>query len=129
MPYETLKTKHVLIFDDEPSILEALKIVLETRGFTVTTINDSVNAEKILQDTDPDIVFVDLWMPGLDGKAVTEVVKRNPKTKNTPVVIISAHTDIDRRAREAGADDYLEKPFNISDFLNKIEHWTAKAVR
>lgn len=117
--------KKILIVDDEVEILEALRIVLEARSFLVETISDPVVVEKVLSGLNPDIIFIDLSMPNIDGSVVTRKLKKNPATSSIPVVVMSAHTDTEQRAIDAGADGHLEKPFQVKDFLAKIADFTT----
>ncbi len=116
--------KKILIVDDEVEILAALRLVLEVRDFLVSTISDPRLIDEAMSQMSPDIIFVDLSMPGLDGSEVTQKLKVDPKTANIPVVVMSAHTDTEQRATSAGADGYLEKPFQVKDFLAKISELT-----
>jgi len=115
-----MSSKRILIIDDEVAILDALKLVLEGRGHQICTVSRPEDFSSSLEIFQPEVIFVDLSMPGMDGVTVTKRIKTDPGTRHIPVIVISAHLDTEQRAREAGADDYLEKPFRVNDFLAKV---------
>jgi CheY-like chemotaxis protein len=69
----------------------------------------------------PDLLLLDIWMSGIDGRDICKELKQKENTKKIPIVLISASREIERSALEAGADDFLAKPFEIDDLLEKIE--------
>jgi len=114
------KVKKVLVADDDPAILDVMRMMLEFEGYEVTT---TPNGAAILQMDSglPDLLLLDIWMSGTDGREVCRKLKLNEKTKNIPVVLVSAIKDIEHSAREAGADDFIAKPFEMNELLQKIE--------
>lgn len=110
--------KRILVADDDPAILDVLKIMLESEDYEVEAISDSrLLLEKIYK---PDLFLLDKWMVGADGLDICRYLKAHDATKNIPVIIISATPDVRQPAKEAGADDFVEKPFNMFYLLNKI---------
>lgn len=117
------KSKNVMLIDDDPGILDAISIMLEYEGYNVRSITNDSDLMKM--DTDlPDIILLDIWMSGIDGRAICKHLKQNPATAKLPVVLISASRDIEISAMQAGADDFLAKPFEMNDLLQKIERLT-----
>lgn len=116
-----------MIIDDEEAILDALQLVLEARGYSARTVVRPEEFEHALQEFEPTVIFVDLSMPGMDGSTVVKKLKSNTATCHIPVVVISAHTDVEERALDAGAEGYLEKPFRIDDFLKKVDSLSTSA--
>lgn len=114
------KQRKIMVADDDPAILDAIGIMLEFEGYAVQSIS---NGTDLLTMTDqlPDLLLLDIWMSGSDGRDICKYLKRNPQTSNIPVVLISASKDIERSAIEAGADDFLAKPFDMDDLIKKIE--------
>src|SRR5260221_1440873 len=104
----------VLVVDDEPQNLEVIQGFLEMEGFTVVTAEDGEAALLLLADSRPDLVLLDVRMPGLDGFEVCRRIKENPATIFVPVVIITALQGAQERVRgaAAGADEFLSKPFD-----------------
>lgn len=103
--------KRILVVDDEPNIVELLRLYLEKEGFSVIAARDGDEALALHARHDPDLVVLDLMLPGIDGFEVCrEIRRRGP----TPVLMLTARTDdIDAIVGlELGADDYVTKPFN-----------------
>ncbi|HEY4109537.1 response regulator [Puia sp.] len=105
--------KKILIFDDDADILEVCAIVLESNGFEVVTQNNCENLLSKVLDTAPDVVLMDNKIPPLGGIVATQEIKATPAFHRLPIVYFSANLDIARLAGEAGADRYIEKPFDL----------------
>jgi DNA-binding response OmpR family regulator len=120
------KNKTIMIADDDPAILDAVGILLEFEGYDVKS---SPNGAELLnmQTSLPDLVLLDIWMSGSDGRDICRYLKTNPGTSKIPVLLVSASKDIERSAMEAGADDFLEKPFDMTVLLGKIESQFRKS--
>ncbi len=110
---------HVLVVDDDAGIRDLLADYLVKQGLTVATARDGKEMDERLAGFDPDIIVMDLMMPGEDGLALTRRVKA---AREVPVIMLSARgEDIDRIVGlEVGADDYLAKPFNPRELLARI---------
>jgi DNA-binding response OmpR family regulator len=114
------RLKKIMIADDDPGILDAVSIMLEYEGYEVkSTLNgaDLLTMEGEL----PDLLLLDIWMSGTDGRDICRHLKQKTLTSTLPIVMISASRDIELSAMEAGADDFLAKPFDMDDLLKKIE--------
>jgi two-component system, OmpR family, response regulator MprA len=109
-----MSKRHVLVVDDDPLILEVLRTVLDLEEFRVTTATDGTSGLAMLAQDRPDVVVVDVMMPGLDGLEVCRRIKSDPATANVPVVLLTARDRVeDQQAGEAaGCDAYLTKPFS-----------------
>lgn len=118
--------KKILVADDDPGILDAIEMMLEFEGYQVSSTSDGSTILD-LKDNYPDLLLLDVWMSGQDGRDICKELKRRKSTKNIPVILVSASTDLKKSARESGADDFLEKPFNMTDLLNKIAHHLKQA--
>jgi DNA-binding response OmpR family regulator len=112
--------KKIMIADDDPGIVDAVEIILDFEGYQVSS---TVNGATILamQNEYPDLLLLDIWMSGFDGRDICRVLKQKQDTRGIPIIMISASRDIERSAYEAGADDFLAKPFEIDDLLGKIK--------
>ncbi len=112
------KTK-VLVIDDEPQILRALRINLSVRGYEVTTAADGAAALKAAAEHKPDVVILDLGLPDMSGIEVLEGLRG---WLTAPVIVLSARTDSSDKveALDAGADDYVTKPFGMDEFLARL---------
>jgi two-component system KDP operon response regulator KdpE len=109
----------ILIVEDEPQLLRALRINLTARKYHVVSVGDGRAALRAVADEEPDLVIVDLGPPDLDG---TEVVRRLRTGTRVPIVVLSdrvgSRDKVD--ALDAGADDYVTKPFNVDELLARI---------
>ena len=111
--------KKILIIDDDPSIVDILKIVFERAGYEVVIEPDG---QKILDNNyeTPDIILLDRFLSGIDGLDICRHLKNNLRSKNVPVIMVSASPDIAITAKNAGADRFIEKPFEINEILKCI---------
>lgn len=118
----------ILIVDDDITITELMKALVKMEGHEPTTVNDSLQALEIAKSTEPDLITLDLMMPGLTGFELCKLLHDDPKFTNTPIVIVSAKDDPESKeqAMQAGATDYLTKPFGLDEFLNKINPFVKK---
>ena len=109
----------ILIADDDPQILRALRITLSARGYEVVTASDGREALRLAADEHPDIIVLDLGMPGLTGIEVIEGVRG---WSAVPILVVSGRSDsLDKVvALDAGADDYVTKPFAADELLARI---------
>ncbi|MDQ3764825.1 MAG: response regulator [Actinomycetota bacterium] len=109
----------VLVVDDEPQIVRALRINLAARGYQVLTAADGTGALRAAADGHPDVVVLDLGLPDLDG---TEVIAGLRGWSSVPIIVLSARTDSTDKveALDAGADDYVTKPFGMDELLARL---------
>lgn len=115
------KMKKILIVDNEESILEALGFILGEAGYKVETrleIGVS-NVKKKL----PDLILLDMRLSGKNGGEIAKKLKSDSETKNIPVILISASPINAKSVRKYGADDYIQKPFDIDFLLKKVEKY------
>jgi CheY-like chemotaxis protein len=110
------KRKKVLIFDDNQELLELCTIILEDIGCEIKTSTTSNDIEQQVMEFLPDLIFMDNWLPDVSGIEATKLLKANKELQRIPVIYFSANNNISALAKEAGADDFLEKPFDISAF-------------
>ena len=109
--------KKILIVDDDVAIGEVLQMMLEGAGYAVEILMDGRIAQQMTEPF-PDLVFLDIRVSGTDGRTICRYLKSQPATQHLPIILLSAHQDTQRIAREAGADDFLEKPFQMEDILS-----------
>jgi two-component system phosphate regulon response regulator OmpR len=110
---------HLLIVDDDERIRDLLKKFLMRNGFLVTAARDATHARRILSGLDFDLIVLDVMMPGEDGMSLTRAIR---ETSSTPVLLLTAKGETEDRIMglEAGADDYLPKPFEPKELLLRI---------
>jgi len=118
----------ILIVDDDITITELMKALVKTEGHEPTTVNDSLQAMEIAKTVNPDLITLDLMMPGLTGFELCKLLHDDPSFVNTPIVIVSAKDDSESKeqAKQAGATDYLTKPFGLEEFIDKIKPFVTK---
>lgn len=115
--------KKILVCDDDEGILDIVKIILENKDYQVETISTGKAIERRIIAYQPDLILLDLWIPGMDGKEITKILKRDEKLSKIPIIIISALNETKKISREIGADDYLAKPFDINDLISIVEKY------
>ncbi len=112
-----MKNKRVLVCDDDKDILEMLEIALEINGFDVISENDSTRIFRTIDSTHPDALLLDLWMPLLSGDEIVKKLRQDPNKNKIPVMVISASQDGKEVALKAGANLYLDKPFDLDKLI------------
>lgn len=113
--------KKVLIVDDDEGILEATRVAVELAGFQVTTVSDPNKVLALVKKHKPNIILLDLLLSGKDGKEVLEELHANSSTRHIPVIMLSAHPSAKESAHEAGADDFIPKPYDIDELIARIK--------
>ena len=116
--------KRVLVCDDEPYVVESVSYVVRKAGFDVLTAEDGDAALVVARREKPDLVFLDMMMPGLAGDEVCRQLKSDPVTKGAYVVILTARgqEEDERRAMEMGANEFMTKPFSPRKLRDKLLH-------
>lgn len=111
----------ILFIDDEEDILEAVKIILESQGLMVKTATDIKSIEAVIEYS-PDLILLDLLLIGKSGKEINQQLKESDKTKNIPVMLLSAHplSKLKKIAVECNAADYLQKPFDMDVLIKAV---------
>ena len=117
------KLPSILIVDDSETNLVLLNAVLEAGGWPVRTARSGTSALKVMQSWMPDLILLDLLMPGIDGYQMLERLKSDERYSHIPVIVISAVNDPDTRDKclQKGAVDYLPKPVNIKELETKVK--------
>jgi DNA-binding response OmpR family regulator len=112
--------RKILIVEDDESILDVLNIILKHAGYEVISYSDGKSV--MLDDYEmPDLFLLDKQLSGIDGLDICRHLKTNISTKNVPVVMISANPEIATLSKLAGADGYIEKPFNLETLLSVVK--------
>jgi two-component system response regulator RpaA len=116
----------ILIVDDDVTITELMKALMMMEGHQPTTVNDSTKAIDVASTVNPDLITLDLMMPGLTGFELCEMMHNDPRFANIPIMVVSARDDAESKAKalEAGASDYLTKPFGVDDLIQKVNELT-----
>ena len=121
-PAANLSGVKVMVIDDSNTIRRSAEIFLVQAGCTVILAEDGFDALAKITDHQPDIIFVDIMMPRLDGYQTCALIKKNTRFANTPVIVLSSKDGLfDRaRGRMVGSDEYLTKPFTKDSLLKTI---------
>ncbi|WP_207420376.1 response regulator [Desertivirga brevis] len=114
-----MKNKTILICDDDEGILDLVSIILEESGFQTVCVQNSLEIFKRISEKDPDLIFLDLWMPQLSGDQVLKAIREDASSSEIPVIVMSASRDGAYIAQQAGANDFLAKPFDIDELVHK----------
>lgn len=112
----------VLVIDDQENIIEFIKLGLKYEGFLVESAMDGAQGMDAAQRINPDLIILDLMLPGIDGLEVCRRVRRNPTTQDIPILMLTAKDDVRDRivGLDTGADDYLTKPFSFEELVARI---------
>ena len=121
---EAAETKAtILVVDDNTDNVEILRAFLESRGFTIAEARDGRTALSLMEEVKPDLVLLDVMMPGMDGWEVCRVIKQHPQLGDTKVVMVTAKGGFEDKFEglRSGADDYVVKPVDFKDLMDKVE--------
>ena len=113
--------KKIIIFDDDEDILSVCTYVLEEQGWEVHVFTDCNQIIDKVTSVMPDVILMDNWIPDTGGIVATQTLKSNDALKNIPVVYFSANSDIQLLAKQAGAEAYIAKPFDLEDMERTID--------
>lgn len=117
----------VMVIDDSKTIRRTAETLLKKEGCEVVTANDGFEALAKISDTQPDLIFVDIMMPRLDGYQTCSVIKSNKMFRSTPVIMLSSKDGLfdKARGRIVGSEQYLTKPFTREELLSAIRKFVA----
>jgi two-component system response regulator VicR len=122
-------SKVVVCIEDEPEMITLIKVILSRRGFDVVGAASGREGLEMVAQLKPDLVLLDLMMPGMDGWEVYQKLKANPETQNLPVIVVTAKAQsIDKMLglHIAKVDDYIAKPFAPQDLVDSVEKVLAR---
>src|SRR3954451_22926728 len=111
------RTPRVLVIDDDRLLCELVRTTFELEGFDVDTAYDVIEAERVLVDSRPDAILLDIGLPGIAGIFYLERLRETPQTKRIPIVAISGSEEAGRAARAVGAEAFLRKPFSPLELI------------
>jgi DNA-binding response OmpR family regulator len=119
---------HVLLIEDEPNIAEAIRFILSRDGWTVSTLQEGSGAVDAVRKEQPDIVILDLMLPGRSGLEIVESLRADPATQALPVLMLTAKgAGREREAAErAGVSRFMTKPFSNADMLASVRALTGR---
>ena len=123
--------RKVLVVEDDPDQLEVTRLSLKAAGFAIGTAANGIDALKKARTVSPDLILLDVMMPGLDGFAVCETLRGNPATASIPILMLTGLCSHISQlvAFESGATDYLIKPFHPEELVSKVEKLPGRSQR
>ena len=121
MSLATERKARILVVDDVPENVRLLEAVLTPRGYDVLTASDGLAALELVESDHPDLILLDVMMPGLDGYAVCARLRAGEETAVLPVIMVTSSIGQEKtKAIQAGADDFIPKPFNHDELLTRV---------
>jgi two-component system response regulator VicR len=118
--------KRVLVVDNDPAILDVMEEILGYEGFNVKTYSDTDNIFACINSFKPDVILIDYILDGINGGELCAQIKKSPETSHLPVVIISAYSRVLLSLGNYGCDDFISKPFELDDLINRITALSAR---
>ena len=113
--------KRILIIDDDPDLRTVMDLSLQKHGYVVDTASRQDEVMDKLEEFKPSVVLLDVLLSGYDGRTICQEIKRQDKTKDVSVIMVSAHPSAGENISSYGADDFIGKPFNVDTLLRKLE--------
>jgi len=123
--------KRILVIEDDPGTMRFLSYTLEQEGYEVVAVTDGLEGLKKAQDEHPDLIILDIMLPGLDGYEICNRLRQKPESLTVPVLMVSgrARQDDKNMGLRMGADDYLSKPVDPQTILAKVETLLASTSK
>ena len=115
----------ILIVDDDPAILDAMEVALNLEGYEVESTTKGEETFSKIDSFSPDLVLIDVYLAGMDGRDICQKIKAKEKTSKLPVVIFSADKSMKQVFKECKADDFIGKPFKMDEMYEKIKNQTS----
>jgi len=116
----------ILVLDDDPDICIMIKMVLDYYGYDAMDAENEVNARKIISSNHVDLVIMDMLLSGADGTDICRRLKQDKVTSSIPILMFSAHPTAKDSCLAAGADDFISKPFEMNDMMDKINFFLER---
>lgn len=115
-----MRDKKILIIDDNPAIIDSISLFLDFEGYDVHTLSKGSDFFKLTPKDYPNLIILDMWLSGEDGRDICRNAKSEENTKNIPIIMISASRGLEQSTIDAGADAFIAKPFDMDEMLAKI---------
>lgn len=121
-------SKKIYVVDDSPAILDSVKLMLNMEGYEVDNYERGSEMFNALSSSSkPDVILMDMWLSGEDGRDICKMIKAHQDYKSIPVVIMSASRGLGDTAIESGAIDFIPKPFDLGEIVEKIRYYSEQA--
>lgn len=118
-------SKRIIVVDDDDGILDALEAMLDSAGYEVATSSDGEILEKLTKENLPDLILLDVLLSGKDGREICASLKNNEITNQVPIIMISAEPTAADGAKACRADDFIAKPFEMKELMEKVDQYTS----
>ena len=122
MPVDRL----ILILDDDTDLCTMIKMMLEYKGYAAVEANNEQDARNLMTEKQIDLIIMDMLLSGTDGTDVCRRLKKDQTLAQVPILMFSAHPNAKDACLDAGADDFIAKPFEMNDLLEKVSRYVAK---
>jgi DNA-binding response OmpR family regulator len=115
--------KKVLVIDDDQNIVEIMRVILEDEGYSVISLEQDEDIENLILKTQPDLILLDVWIWGRDGKEIAQFVRKTHSLAHIPIIMVSAKNDLADVAAQADVNEFISKPFDINDLLASAQKY------
>lgn len=112
--------KKVLVLDDDEAILDVIQIVLKNANYDVAAYSSGKNILEKVKTYFPNLILLDNSMPDLESEKFVKSLRKDGEFKNIPIILVSASVNLEKRAKKLGVEDFIDKPFDMNDFLRTI---------
>ena len=119
----------ILIVEDDPQVARLIALVLNRAGRECEIVADGVSALKRARELKPSMIFADLTIKGMPGEQLCTALKSEEDTRRIPYVVLSGDSELARKARQCGADDYMGKPFEFPDLIRLVDKYAGTESR
>jgi two-component system, OmpR family, phosphate regulon response regulator PhoB len=116
-----MNKKKILVIDDDMAILDAITTLLEDESYEVQSNSTAFHIVEKVIEYKPDVILLDVLLSGEDGRNVAQELKTNTNTKHTPIILLSAHTGMEKHIKNAISDTFISKPFDIDYLLQQVK--------
>jgi len=120
------KKSLILVLDDDPDICIMIKMVLDYYGYDAMDAENEETARKIISSNHVDLLIMDMLLSGVDGTDICRQLKQDKETSSIPILMFSAHPTAKETCLAAGADDFISKPFEMNDMMDKISFFLER---
>lgn len=114
----------ILVLDDSPAIVDSIEMMMELEGLTISKFykgTDMLNALNTKEK--PDVILMDMWLSGEDGRDICRTIRADENLRDIPVLIMSASRGLEQSALDAGANDFIAKPFDMGDMISRVRSY------
>ena len=118
--------KKILIIDDDPDLCLLMENMVKFSGYESAKCSNPKEVLNMVKKESPDVLIMDMLLSGKDGRDITRELKEKGETNHIRILMVSAHPDAEAECLDAGADDFLSKPFDMDDFTNKVDELAKK---